>query len=86
MPGTVVENMVRSGLEGFMNQEDAAAKKESYIALIASLISFVIALVILSLIGKFLWNGVIVDLFSFAKPARSYMQILGLFVFTSLLL
>lgn len=81
-----VQSMVRSGLEGFMNQEDAAAKKESYIALIASLISFVIALVILSLIGKFLWNGVIVELFSFAKPAKSYMQILGLFVFTSLLM
>ncbi len=81
----VLGNAVRVAVDGFANPDDSASRKESYAALAASLISFIIALVILSLIGKFLWNGVIVDLFTFAKPARSYMQILGLFIFTSLL-
>ena len=87
MPGTgVIGNAVRASLEGFVNQENPSAKTDAYIGLAASIIAFVLALVILSLIGKLLWNGVIVDLFSFAKPARSYWQILGLYVFTALLM
>ena len=81
----IIEGAIRSGLEGFVNPEDSQSKKEAYVSLAASLITFIIALIILSLIGKLLWNGVIVDLFTIAKPARSYWQILGLFVFTSLL-
>ena len=81
----VLGSAVRVAVDGFANPDDSTGRKESYTALAAALISFIIALVILSLIGKFLWNGVIVDLFTFAKPARSYMQILGLFIFTSLL-
>jgi hypothetical protein len=82
---TALTSMVRAGLEGFVNPEDSVSKKDAYVGFAAQLIAFVLALVILSLVGKLLWNGVIVDLFSFAKPARSYWQILGLFVFTSLL-
>ena len=81
----MIQNLVRSSLEGFVNPEDSASRKDAYISFAASLISFIIALIILAFIGKLLWNGVIVDLFSFAKPARTYWQILGLFIFTSLL-
>jgi hypothetical protein len=81
----LLNDFVRSGLEGFVNPEDSAGRRNAYVGFAASLISFVIALIILAFIGKLLWNGVIVDLFSFAKPARTYWQILGLFVFTSLL-
>ena len=52
---------------------------------VSILLSFIVALIILSLIGKLLWNSVIVELFSFARPAKSFWQILGLFVFASLL-
>lgn len=76
--------IVKAGLEGFVNQDDSKEKKESYINLAAMLISFVLALTILSLIGKLLWNSVIVDLFTCVRPAKSFMQILGLFVFVSL--
>ena len=68
-----------------MNGGDSKEKKESYVNLAAVLISFIIALVILSLIGKLLWNGVITELFTCVRPAKSFMQILGLFVFVSLL-
>ena len=82
----MLQNLVRSSLEGFVNPEDSVSKKQAYVEFAAGLISFVLALVILSLVGKLLWNGVIVDLLSIAKPAKSYWQILGLFIFTSLLL
>ena len=80
----VVHAAVRSGLEGFVNPDNTNEKKESYVQLAAVLISFVISLIILSLIGKLLWNGVIVELFTCVRPAKSFWHILGLFVFISL--
>jgi hypothetical protein len=82
----VVQAAVKSGLEGFVNPENSSEKKESYVELASVLIAFVISLIILSLIGKLLWNGVIVDLFTCVRPAKSFWQILGLFVFVSLLM
>jgi hypothetical protein len=81
----VLKSVIRSGLEGFVNPEDPQSKKMAYIELATSLIAFIIALAIISLIGKLLWNGVVVELVSVAKPAKSIMQILGLFVFSSLM-
>jgi hypothetical protein len=81
----LAEKVVKAGLEGFVGGDDSKEKRESYIELATVLISFILALVILSLIGKLLWNGVIVDLFTCVRPAKSFMQILGLYVFISLL-
>ena len=86
MPSTLVKSLVNSGIEGFVNSENTQEKKQSYIDLAVILISFVISLIILSLIGKLLWNGVLVDLFTCVRPAKSFWQILGLFVFVSLVL
>ncbi len=69
-----------------MSGDDSKEKRESYIQLATVLITFVLALTILSLIGTLLWNSVIVDLFTCVRPAKSFMQILGLFVFVSLVL
>jgi hypothetical protein len=82
----VIESVVRSGIEGFVNPEDSKSQKDAYVGLASSIIAFLIALALLSLIGKLLWNGVVVKLISVARPADSILQILGLFVFTSLLL
>lgn len=68
-----------------MGSTGPTTKKESYMDFIAALMAFIVAIVILSFIGKFLWNSIIVDLFSFAKPARSVWQILGLLAFISLI-
>jgi hypothetical protein len=80
----MIEKFVNASLEGFVG-EDSKEKRESYVELATVLISFILALTILSLIGKLLWNGVIVDLFSCVRPAKSFMQILGLYVFISLI-
>jgi len=82
----LLEGFTRASLEGFVNEQDSIEKKNSYIELVSLILSFIIALIILSLIGKLLWNGVIVELFSCVRPAKSIMQILGLFVFVSILL
>jgi len=80
-----LEGFARASLEGFVNEHDSKEKKDSYISLASLIISFILALVILSLVGKLLWNGVIVELFTCVRPAKNIMQILGLFVFVSLL-
>lgn len=84
MPG-LLTNMIRPAVEGFTDSNNGQ-KKESYVEFTAVLIAFVLALVILSLIGKLLWNSVVVELFTVVRPAKSFLQILGLFVFISLLL
>jgi hypothetical protein len=81
----VLPSFVKASLEGFVSGDDSKEKRESYIELATVLITFVLALTILSLIGKLLWNNVIVDLFTCVRPAKSFMEILGLFVFVSLL-
>ena len=81
----LVEKFIKAGLEGFVGGDDSKQKRDSYVELAAVLISFILALTILSLIGKLLWNGVIVDLFDCVRPAKSFMKILGLYVFVALL-
>jgi hypothetical protein len=81
----IVGASTRAAVEGFLDNASADQKRAAYVNFVSVLLSFLIALVILAFIGKYLWNGVIVDLFSFAKPAKSIWQILGLLIFVSLL-
>ena len=60
-------------------------RREMYVSLVASLLAFAIALVVVGFFGKMLWNGVMIELFTFAKPVRSVWQIIGLMVFLALI-
>ncbi len=79
-----VANVARMTVEGFADTTPAQ-KKEVYADGLAMILAFVISLVILAFVGKLLWNGVVVELFSFAKPAKSFMQIVGLMFFIALI-
>ena len=81
---TPVAIAARMTVEGFADTTPAQ-KKEVYADGLAMILAFVISLVILAFVGKLLWNGVIVELFSFAKPAKSFMQIVGLMFFIALI-
>jgi hypothetical protein len=80
----VVNASVKAAVEGFLDNGSAEHRRRAYIDFTTYIIAFIVTLVILGFVGKLLWNGVIVDLFSFAKPARSVWQILGLMIFVSL--
>lgn len=75
----------RSVVQGFANPADSKEARESTSEFLVVLLAFFISIVVLSLIGTLLWNNVVVDLFSFARPAKSFWQILGLFVFVALI-
>lgn len=69
-----------------MNKEsDGATKRAIYTDVLAVLLAFLLSLIILGFIGLWLWNTVVVDLFTIAKPARSFWQIIGLMIFVSLI-
>lgn len=85
MPG-VIQGAARAAVEGFMDSGNVTQRREAYAGLATMLLAFIISLVILGFIGKYLWNGVVVDLFSIAKPAKSIWQIIGLMILLSLLL
>ena len=74
----------RAAVEGFADTAPNV-KREVYADTVAALLAFVIAFVLLAFVGKLLWNNVVVDLFAFAKPAKSFWQIIGLMIFISLI-
>lgn len=75
----------KAAIEGFAGtSEDPSKRKAIFTELLATLLAFILSLVILGFVGKLLWNNVVIELFSFAKPARSFWQILGLMIFVSL--
>jgi hypothetical protein len=80
----VLGQATRAVVEGMSGSPEGEKRKQVYVDLIAVLIAFVLTLVILAFIGQLLWNNVVVDLISVAKPARSIWQVLGLFIFLSL--
>lgn len=55
-------------------------------SLAAAIATFVLFMLLLLVIGKFLWNDVLVKLVPAIKPADSIFQILGLSVLLSLML
>lgn len=80
----VVNTATKAAIEGFVGLQSSEKRRDAYVEFVAIVLAFFIAIVILGFIGKWLWNEVVVDLFSFAKPARSFWQIIGLMLFVSL--
>lgn len=82
----MIERFTRAAVEGLSpNSSDPVTSRNSYADFLAALLAFAVAIVLISFAGKWLWNEVVVELFSIAKPAKSVWQILGLFVFLSLI-
>jgi hypothetical protein len=59
-------------------------RQETYKNLVASLLAFIIAILILSFVGKYLWNSSVAELFTFARPVQSVWQILSLMLLMAL--
>ena len=83
---SIISSAARAAVEGFTStNQDPAKRKDIYMELLAILLAFVVSLVILGFVGQLLWNNVVMDLFTFAKPARSVWSIIGLMIFMSLI-
>jgi len=80
----LVNVATKAGVEAFVGTQNSQSRRDAYVDFVAFLLAFIISLVLLGFLGKWLWNQVVVDLFSFAKPARSLWQIVGLMFFVSI--
>ena len=80
-----VNSASKAAVEGFVGLNSSEKRRDAYVDFVSFVIAFVIVIIILGFIGKWLWNEVVVDLFNFAKPARSFWQIIGLMLFVSLI-
>ena len=81
---SAITSACRAAVEGFADTSPNM-KREVYADSIATLLAFTVAFLIIAFVGKLLWNSVIVDLFSFAKPAKSFWHIIGLMIFINLI-
>jgi len=75
----------KATVEGFVGATSSEHRRNSYVDFLSVVFAFILSLVILAFIGKYLWNNVVVDLISVAKPAKSFWQILGLMLLISLM-
>jgi hypothetical protein len=82
----VIKDVTYAVVDAFTDMSGSDSKRrEALMEIIASIVSFVIAVIIISIVGKWLWNNTILDLFTFVKPVRSIWQILGLMIFLALI-
>jgi hypothetical protein len=84
---SIVNAVMRAAVEGFTNPSGAESHRQDpvYGDAIAVILAFTISILIVSLVGLWLWNFSVVPLFEFARPAKSVFQILGLMVFLALI-
>ena len=82
----LIGSVMRAAVEGYTNPGGTEAYKPPpmYAEALAAFFGFFIAVLLVSLVGLWLWNYSVVPLFEFARPAKSVFQILGLMVFISL--
>lgn len=81
---SAIQSACRAAVEGFADTAPNV-KREVYADSVAVLLAFVLAFVIIAFIGKSIWNLVICELFTFAKPAKSFWQIIGLMLFINII-
>ncbi len=83
----LLNSACKAAVVGFTTKDaaDPTKTRQVYADFLAVLLALIVSLVILAFVGKLLWNTVIVDLFTIARPVRSFWQILGLMIFVALI-
>ena len=74
----------KAAIEGFSSNEDPSRRREAFTDVFAVLLAFIISLVLLGFIGKYLWNATVAELFTVVRPVRSAWQIIGFMILLSL--
>ena len=81
----ILQSAAKATVEGFTGLQSSEARRDAYVDFASAFLALIVAMVILAFVGKYLWNNTIVELFSFARPARSFWQIIGLMIFVALM-
>jgi len=57
---------------------------ESYKTVVASIVALLLSILILSFVGKYLWNSSVAELFTIVRPVQSVWQIIALMLLLTL--
>lgn len=82
---SIVHHAASKANEGFTYV--ASEEESTGTVMFASIIAFIIVLLIVAFVGMYLWNECLAGskgLLTFARPATSAWQIVGLYVFVAL--
>jgi hypothetical protein len=72
--------------EGFAPMYAPASGMQGDLAgMIGRVLALLFVLLLISFFGQYFWNTYVTTLFTVTKPAKSVMQILGLFIFVRLM-
>ena len=80
-----LSSLTKAAVEGFTSSSNSKERRNAYVEFVAFLFAFIISMIILGFVGKLLWNEVVVELISVAKPAKSVWHIIGLMLFSTLM-
>lgn len=82
----MLKDLCRAGVEGMTDMSGSGnGRREIYKEVVASILSLIIAILIVAFVGKWLWNNSVAELFTFARPVRSVWQIIALMLFLALI-
>lgn len=82
----MLNTCARALVEGMATGPNSEIRRDAYAAVTAGILGFIIAIAILGFVGQLLWNNVVVELFTFAKPSRSIYLLIGLKFFVMLII
>jgi len=86
-----ISQIVGGAVEAFVDVDGTGpegskkAMRSAVVSAVSGILSLIVAVLLVALVGQYLWNSVVVDLFTFARPARSIWQIIGLVIFIALI-
>jgi len=81
----VVQEHEEAKKEGFSSVRGYPLMNESMMSLLGRIAAMVVAVLLIAMFGEYLWNNHVTKLMSVAKPTKSVMDIIALYVFVRLL-
>ncbi len=81
----MLKDLCLAGVECMANMPGPEqGRRDSYKNVIASILSLIVAIIIIGFVGKYLWNMTMPELFTFARPVQSATQIIGFMILVAL--
>lgn len=72
--------------EGFSSLRGYPLMNESMLSMFGRIVAMVVAVLLIVMFGEYLWNSHVTKMLSFAKPVKSVVDIIALYVFVRLIL
>ena len=79
----MLRDLCRAGID-CVSTSVGPEQRLGYKDMVASLLALIIGIFIIAFIGKYVWNAVMPQLFTFARPVHSCWEIIGLLILVSL--